>query len=234
MLSHLKHLPRRRFAPLISLSYNFASGGWSPIWKTNSFSHSLNWRDIEAGSRVYRRTSHSVPPTILRNLSPLSTLPPLVSKQAATEITDSSEKYFGPVSVDGAELAGIASSAEFTNSPKPKCKRAESSAVSAKKLRSGIDNEYPTSSPLAREILKDIWGYPRFRLKQEEVISRVINGGSAVVVFPTGGGKSLVYQVPALAFDRHDEENGQEKGGVTIVISPLIALVKVCSPHGLN
>ena len=149
-------------------------------------------------------------------------------------MTDSFDEYFGFSSADEAELVAIASSIELSSSPNPKRKRAESSAVGAKKLRTVIDNEYPTSSPLAREILRDIWGYPRFRLKQEEAISRVINGGSAVVVFPTGGGKSLVYQIPALAFDRYDEDNGQEKGGVTFVISPLIALMKVCSTHGYN
>ena len=183
----------------------------------------------------YHGTPHSVSLTTPRNLSPLSTLSPLLSRQAtAAEMTDSFDEDFGLSSGDEAELVGIASSVELAYSPNPKRKRAESSAVGAKKLRPGIDNEYPTSSPLAQEILRDIWGYPRFRLKQEEAISRLIHGGSAAVVFPTGGGKSLVYQVPALAFDRYDEENGQQKGGITVIVSPLIALMKVCSAHGLN
>ena len=90
------------------------------------------------------------------------------------------------------------------------------------------------STSLARNILKDTWGFPEFKHKQEQAITRLIDGGSAVVVFPTGGGKSLVYQIPALAFDDHDELcNGTRGGGVTLVVSPLIALMKVRrSPNG--
>ena len=85
-----------------------------------------------------------------------------------------------------------------------------------------------TSSPLARKILKETWGFSEFRHKQEQAIARLIDGGSVVVVFPTGGGKSLVYQIPALAFDHHDElYSGPQGGGVTLVVSPLIALMKV-------
>lgn len=89
-----------------------------------------------------------------------------------------------------------------------------------------------TSSALARKILKDTWGFSEFRHKQEQAIARLINGGSVVVVFPTGGGKSLVYQIPALAFDHHDElYSGPRGGGVTLVVSPLIALMKVRMPY---
>ena len=81
---------------------------------------------------------------------------------------------------------------------------------------------------LAEGILQKIWGFPKFRLKQEAAIARLIEGGSAAVVFPTGGGKSLVYQIPALAFDEYDELNGRPPGrGVTLVVSPLIALMKI-------
>jgi superfamily II DNA helicase RecQ len=86
----------------------------------------------------------------------------------------------------------------------------------------------PRATDIARKILGDVWGYPAFRLEQEAAITRLICGGSAAVVFPTGGGKSLVYQVPALAFDLFDELSGKEPGrGVTLVVSPLIALMKV-------
>lgn len=54
---------------------------------------------------------------------------------------------------------------------------------------------YPTTSPLAVKILKQRFGLDKFRLEQEAVNSRILAGGSAVVVFPTGGGKSLCYQV---------------------------------------
>lgn len=55
----------------------------------------------------------------------------------------------------------------------------------------------------------------------------MIAGGSASAVFPTGSGKSLLYQIPALAFDQLDEEAKAMPPGVTLVISPLIALMKV-------
>ena len=71
-------------------------------------------------------------------------------------------------------------------------------------------------------------GFPKFRLNQEAAIARLLEGGSAAVVFPAGGGKSLVYQIPALAFDEYDELSGRPPGGgVTLVVSPLIALMKV-------
>ena len=86
----------------------------------------------------------------------------------------------------------------------------------------------PNAITLAEGILQKIWGFPKFRLKQEAAIARLIEGGSAAVVFPTGGGKSLVYQIPALAFDEYDELSGRPPGrGVTLVVSPLIALMKV-------
>lgn len=88
-----------------------------------------------------------------------------------------------------------------------------------------------TSVELARKILKDNWGFPGFRHKQEQAIVQLIDGGSAVVVFPTGGGKSLVYQIPALAFDHYDQlDGGSRGGGLTLVVSPLIALMKVRNP----
>jgi ATP-dependent DNA helicase RecQ len=68
-------------------------------------------------------------------------------------------------------------------------------------------------NPLA--ILKQVYGYPAFRGKQADVVRRVVSGGDAVVLFPTGAGKSLCYQVPALCRD-----------GVGIVVSPLIALMR--------
>lgn len=90
--------------------------------------------------------------------------------------------------------------------------------------------QYPAAASLARKILRDQWGHSKFRLDQEAVVSRLIAGGSAAVVFPTGSGKSLLYQIPALAFDQWDEEIGNPvEPGITLVISPLIALMKVWS-----
>lgn len=97
--------------------------------------------------------------------------------------------------------------------------------VFSKRLKSTDDT---ASAKLAESILQKIWGFPNFRLKQEKAIARLIDGASATVVFPTGGGKSLVYQIPALAFDDYDKHCGRTPGkGLTLVVSPLIALMKV-------
>ena len=66
-----------------------------------------------------------------------------------------------------------------------------------------------------QDVLQSVFGHQAFRLQQAEVIDHVLAGGDALVLMPTGGGKSLCYQVPALL--------GQ---GVTVVISPLIALMQ--------
>lgn len=90
-------------------------------------------------------------------------------------------------------------------------------------------SEDPKAAVLAKGILTKTWGFADFRLKQQRAITRLIQGDSAVVIFPTGGGKSLVYQVPALAFNDYDKLSGRRPGGgVTLVVSPLIALMKVC------
>lgn len=70
-------------------------------------------------------------------------------------------------------------------------------------------------SESAQSVLRKVFGFPAFREGQEAVISTLLEGRSALAVFPTGGGKSLCFQVPALMF-----------GGLTLVISPLIALMK--------
>lgn len=65
------------------------------------------------------------------------------------------------------------------------------------------------------DILNQVYGYPCFVGQQEAVIEHVVAGNSALALMPTGGGKSLCYQIPALLLD-----------GVTIVVSPLIALMQ--------
>ena len=67
----------------------------------------------------------------------------------------------------------------------------------------------------ALEILQDVFGYDGFRGHQQAIIEHVIGGGDALVLMPTGGGKSLCYQIPALA-----------RPGTAVVVSPLIALMQ--------
>lgn len=67
----------------------------------------------------------------------------------------------------------------------------------------------------SREILSKYWGYDAFRPLQEDIVDSVIYGHDTLAILPTGGGKSICFQVPGLALD-----------GVTVVISPLIALMQ--------
>jgi len=70
----------------------------------------------------------------------------------------------------------------------------------------------------AQTILHDIFGYTQFRGPQEAIIGHVVAGGDALVLMPTGGGKSLCYQIPAIV-------RRNAGYGVTVVVSPLIALM---------
>lgn len=80
---------------------------------------------------------------------------------------------------------------------------------------------------LARRLLSEKFGYSQFRYEQEAAIKRILAGKSALVVFPTGAGKSLCYQIPAVAFPEIDEALGETgQPGITIIVSPLIALMK--------
>lgn len=69
-----------------------------------------------------------------------------------------------------------------------------------------------------QSILSRVFGYPSFRGPQQEIIEHTVAGGDALVLMPTGGGKSLCYQIPAIA-------RQQAGHGITVVISPLIALM---------
>ena len=72
-----------------------------------------------------------------------------------------------------------------------------------------------TDNRLPLDILRKYWGYDSFRLRQEDVVRAVMEGRDVLAILPTGGGKSICFQVPVLAGD-----------GIAIVVTPLIALMK--------
>jgi ATP-dependent DNA helicase RecQ len=74
------------------------------------------------------------------------------------------------------------------------------------------------TSPAALTVLQEVFGYPAFRGQQAAIVEHVLGGGDALVLMPTGGGKSLCYQVPAIV------QHGAQRG-VCVVVSPLIALM---------
>lgn len=77
------------------------------------------------------------------------------------------------------------------------------------------ESQTPSAPSASEQILQDVFGYQAFRLGQQEVIEAAAAGQDGLVIMPTGGGKSLCYQIPALMLD-----------GLTLVISPLISLMK--------
>ncbi len=72
-----------------------------------------------------------------------------------------------------------------------------------------------TDSRAPLDILRKYWGFDSFRLKQEEVVRAALEGRDVLAILPTGGGKSVCFQVPALA-----------KDGIALIVTPLIALMK--------
>ncbi|KAK4223787.1 P-loop containing nucleoside triphosphate hydrolase protein [Podospora fimiseda] len=94
---------------------------------------------------------------------------------------------------------------------------------------SSSDSKKKSHLAIAEELLQENFGHSSFRHEQAAAIETVLRGDNALVMFPTGAGKSLCYQIPAIAFPRLDEQDGSrtaQEAGITIVVSPLNSLIK--------
>ncbi|RDA88517.1 hypothetical protein CP532_6648 [Ophiocordyceps camponoti-leonardi (nom. inval.)] len=113
-------------------------------------------------------------------------------------------------------------------------------AIDAQKRKQPDDDEDPDTpskrqkanelhGAVARRILTEKFGHASFNHKQESAIASVLAGKNTLVIFPTGAGKSLCYQIPAVALEELDKLDGSREpgqSGISIVVSPLIALMK--------
>ena len=90
-------------------------------------------------------------------------------------------------------------------------------------------NSNANTETMARDILQRRFGFADFRSTQRQIIDRTLAGGNSLVIMPTGGGKSLCFQIPALVYAHAFADSGstvRERAPLTLVLSPLIALMK--------
>ncbi|EYB32664.1 hypothetical protein FG05_03419 [Fusarium graminearum] len=148
---------------------------------------------------------------------------------------DSGDALFDDVDEDDLIFDGVEESDLIEKTPGKHSRGKENDNVPVKKARHGsistTNGQLGETQRLqiAQRILADNFRYKSFRHEQEAAISRILNGDNALVVFPTGAGKSLCYQIPAIAFSEMDKvtkERHADDSGITIVVSPLIALMK--------
>jgi ATP-dependent DNA helicase RecQ len=93
--------------------------------------------------------------------------------------------------------------------------RTVSMQAQAREIRVAATLESDDIGSNAERVLRDVFGYPAFRGEQKEIVTHLAGGGDALVLMPTGGGKSLCFQIPALL-----------REGIGVVVSPLIALMQ--------
>lgn len=150
----------------------------------------------------------------------------LETRFAAPSTDTYASEDFDIDSSDEAELLNASDLPVPTNGTKRVSEEPNADPV-AKRIRS---EQYDAHHDLALSVLRERFTLQSFRLKQQQAISRLLAGQSAVVVFPTGGGKSLCYQLPALCFRELDKQQNVRQGyaesDITLVVSPLIALMK--------
>ncbi len=80
--------------------------------------------------------------------------------------------------------------------------------------------------PHPQQILQQVFGHADFRGRQASIIDRVLEGQHSLVIMPTGMGKSLCYQIPAILWSAMSQKERQADSGLTLVIYPIIALMK--------
>ena len=160
-------------------------------------------RDTE-GKRIryrYLTETESCTLTFVGFQEPLKTIPAgtllrvsLAHRWRPKDQPDAEERHY-------AQLSGWFLETEKQKAPKP------------------LDDEKPSPLPPSLqnslEILQNVFGHKEFRPFQKDIIDHILTGQDALIVLPTGGGKSLCYQLPALIFD-----------GMTVVVSPLISLMQ--------
>ncbi|KAI0026213.1 P-loop containing nucleoside triphosphate hydrolase protein [Xylariomycetidae sp. FL0641] len=129
--------------------------------------------------------------------------------------------------LDGVDVNNLLAGSKRSPSP--------SNGAGSPVKRTKVDQDTASQvDEIARSLLKENFGFDDFRHEQAAAIRSILCGENVLVIFPTGAGKSLCYQIPAIAFEKLDASGlgnteadvSQDGSGITIVVSPLIALMK--------